>query len=70
METIRVDILNPKAKKLLQDLMELKLIRFTESEFPKNRFLDLLAEMRKDNAPSLEQIQEEVKAIRKQMNKG
>ncbi|MBI1288664.1 MAG: hypothetical protein GC178_13930 [Flavobacteriales bacterium] len=30
METIRIDILNPKAKKLLKDLMDLKLIRISE----------------------------------------
>lgn len=32
METIRVDILNPKAKKLLKNLMDLKLIRISKDD--------------------------------------
>jgi len=70
METLRVDILNPKAKRLLLDLMDLNLIRISDSDFPRKPFLDLLAQMRKDNAPTLDEIQQEVKAVRKQRGNG
>lgn len=70
METLRVDILNPKAKQLLFDLMELNLIRVSDLSSPRKKFLDLLEQMRSNDAPSAEEIQKEVKAVRKQMGKG
>ena len=67
METIRIEILNPKAKKLINDLADLKLINIKRSKV-KSEFRDLLVEMRKnsDSAPSLEEIQKEVDKVREE----
>jgi methyl-accepting chemotaxis protein len=66
METIRIDILNPKAKALLKDLANLDLIRIRK-ESSQNEFSDLLKNFRKnsDEAPSLEEITKEVEEVRK-----
>jgi len=68
MEILKIEVLNPKAKQLLIDLMELKLIRISKTDDLKNEFFELLNDIRQDNAPSLEDIQEEVKIVRKQMS--
>ena len=66
METLKIDILNPKAKSLLQNLADLKLIRIkkdkVKSEF--KEFLDKLR-MKSAEAPSLDEITKEVEAVRK-----
>ncbi|WP_194976386.1 hypothetical protein [Aquiflexum lacus] len=66
METIRIDILNPKAKALLKDLANLDLIRIRR-ETSENDFSELLKKFRSksDQAPSLEEITKEVEAVRK-----
>lgn len=66
METIRIDILNPKAKALLDDLAKLDLIRIRK-ESAVNDFSELLIKFRSksDQAPSLEEITKEVEAVRK-----
>jgi hypothetical protein len=66
METIRIDILNPKAKSLLKDLADLDLIRI-KKEKVKFEFKELLDKFRinSDNAPSLEDITAEVESVRK-----
>lgn len=66
METIRVDILNPKAKALLKDLANLNLIRIRK-ETSESDFSELLKKFRSkaDQAPSLEEITKEVEAVRK-----
>lgn len=66
METIRIDILNPKAKALLNDLENLDLIRI-RSEKSDTDFSDLLKKLRSkaDKAPSLEEIAAEVESVRK-----
>ena len=48
METIRIDILNPKAKALLKDLANLDLIRIRK-ESSQNEFSDLLKNFRKNS---------------------
>uniref|UniRef100_UPI00359387ED hypothetical protein n=1 Tax=Aquiflexum sp. TaxID=1872584 RepID=UPI00359387ED len=66
METITIDILNPKAKALLKNLASLELIRIRKDN--KNSDLaDLLKNFRKnaDNAPSMEEITAEVEAVHK-----
>ncbi|WP_417593331.1 hypothetical protein [Owenweeksia hongkongensis] len=70
MEILNVEILNPKAKKLLMNLMDMKLIKVSKSEFKRDKFFELLKDLRKEESPSLEDIQKEVKAVRKQMNEG
>ena len=65
MTTIQVDILNPKAGKLLEDLAELKLISIRNA--PEDQFLKLLKKFRakaKSNPPSLEEITKEVEIVR------
>ena len=66
METIRVDILNPKAKSLLKGLADLDLIRIKKDKV-KPEFKELLKNLRSDSdkAPSLDEITEEVEAVRK-----
>jgi hypothetical protein len=69
METVRIDILNPKAKTLLQDLADLKLIRIEKIK-NKSEFNDLLKMLRanSENAPSLDEITAEIEAVRKVRN--
>ncbi len=66
METIRVDILNPKAKRLLKNLAELNLIRIQKEEM-KSEFQELPDRLRinSDEAPSLDEIAEAVEKVRK-----
>ena len=66
METIRIDILNPKVKSLLKGLADLNLIRIKREKI-KSEFIDLLDRLRIDSedAPSLDEITSEVEAVRK-----
>ena len=66
MTTIQVDILNPKAGKLLEDLAELKLISIRNTS-DDGRFLNLVNKFRakaKNNPPSLKDITKEVEIVR------
>jgi DNA-binding transcriptional ArsR family regulator len=67
MDSIRIEILNPKARKILKNLAELKLIKISDLSDRKNEFKKLLDKLRakSDNAPSLEEIEKEVEAVRK-----
>ena len=62
METIQIEILNPKVKKLLKDLVSLNLISIKKE----TSFLDTSAAIRKTNAlsRSLDEIAFEVKKVR------
>ena len=67
METFNVEILNPKAKCILMNLAELKLITIkTRTDFKKD-FLNLLQKLRSKagSTPSLDEITKEVEYIRK-----
>jgi hypothetical protein len=66
METIKVDILNPKAKTILKNLADLNLIRIKRSK-GRSELSDLLAKLRINQAevPSLEEITTEVELVRK-----
>jgi hypothetical protein len=66
METIRIDILNPKAKSLLKDLADLKLIRI-QKEKTNSDFKELLNKLRINSKEtlSLDEITAEVEAVRK-----
>ena len=66
METIQVEILNPKVKKLLKDLVSLNLISIKKED----HFLDTVSSLRASNANSisLEEIASEVKKVRKKNN--
>ncbi len=61
--TFNIQILNPKAKKLLMDLAELRLISISENK--SNPFLDAIKKLRsKKTKISLDEITKEVEAVR------
>ncbi|AWW29108.1 hypothetical protein DN752_02550 [Echinicola strongylocentroti] len=65
METITVDILNPKAKSLLKNLADLNLIKINKVD-KKSDFSSLLKHLRNNNPPlSLDEITEEIEVVRK-----
>lgn len=65
MESLQIDILDPKAKKLLQDLADLDLIKIKSNKEPD--FSELLAKLRSKTKEeiSLEEITSEVESVRK-----
>ena len=65
MTTLQIDILNPKAGKLLENLAELKLISIRNTS--DDEFLTLVNKIRaktKNNPPSIEDITKEVEIVR------
>jgi len=66
METIQIDILNPKAKKLLKNLADLNLIKINK-EKSKTDFSSLLEQLRAKSTDeiSLDEITNEVEQVRK-----
>jgi hypothetical protein len=66
METIQIEILNPKVKKLLKDLVSLNLISIKKEA----TFLDTITSLREvnSNTPSLDEIALEVKKVRRKKN--
>lgn len=66
METISINIKNPKARKLIIDLADLDLIEINDR---KSTLKQLLEKTRKfsDSAPSLEEITTEVEIVRQEM---
>ena len=67
METIKIEILNPKAKNILKGLADLNLIKI-KREQKKSDFTQLLGKLRKqsDTAPDLNEIAKEVESVRKE----
>jgi hypothetical protein len=65
MESIRIEIINPKAKSLIKSLVDMDLIRI-KKEKSKSEFTELLNKLRKrsDKAPTLEEITKEVESVR------
>jgi hypothetical protein len=67
METFQISILNPKAKKLLQDLADLELISILKSEEDSfDNIVKRLREKAATNPPTLEEITKEVEIVRSQ----
>jgi hypothetical protein len=63
MASMNIEILNPKARKLLLDLAELKLISISEKN--SNPFFDTIKKLRSKKASiSLEEITKEVEIVR------
>jgi hypothetical protein len=62
METLQIQLMNPQAKVLLQDLAALKLITIR----PSSGITELLSRLRNhaDTAPSLDEITQEVETAR------
>ena len=66
MESLRIEIINPKAKQLLQNLADMDLIKI-KNEKTESQFADLLKKLRNqsENVPSLDEITKEVESVRK-----
>jgi hypothetical protein len=64
MNSMRIDILNPKAAKLLRDLADLNLIAIQDSS--KSGFASVLKKLRSKakSVPTLEEITKEVELVR------
>ena len=63
--TYQVDVLNPKAIKLLQDLADLDLISITQNS--EDDFLKVVNRLRKkaaSNPPSFDEITKEIELVR------
>lgn len=69
METIQIDILNPKAINILRDLAAVDLIRINKSKI-NTELSKLLLKLRKnsEDAPSLADITIEVENVRRTRN--
>lgn len=67
MASLQVEIIEPRAGRLLQELAGLNLITITKPINAKKEFRALLAKLRSqsDTAPSLEEIVKDVKTVRK-----
>lgn len=67
MQSVVIEILNPKAKKLLQNLADLKLISFTENGKSNKSLKSLLKKLRSKSStvPSLDEITKEVESVRR-----
>ncbi len=64
METLRIEIVNKKAKKILQDLADLNLINIQDKD-PMKSFQNLLNRLRSQKStPTLPEITREVELVR------
>ena len=68
METIRIEILNPKANQLIKDLADLNLIKIQ----PKSSLKEVLEKTRRnaEYVPSIEEITAEVEEVRQAKFRG
>jgi hypothetical protein len=65
--TVEVNILNPKATKLLQDLADLDLISINAPKKGEDEFLKIIKKLRAkatDNPPSFKEITKVVESVR------
>ena len=69
MESIQVEILNPKAKSILNNLADLKLMNITDSQSARKDFVEFVKKLRSQNKNkkklSLKEITAEVKDERR-----
>jgi hypothetical protein len=65
METLKIEILNPKAKNIIKNLADLNLISIKDKVSPR-LFSELLNKLRQknDSIPSSEEISQEVEKVR------
>ena len=64
METLRIEIVNKKAKKILEELADLNLINIQDKD-PMKSFQNLLNRLRSSkDTPSLREITKEVELVR------
>jgi hypothetical protein len=64
MKTYQIDILNPKAIKLLQDLADLDLISFKQTDVSLQNVIKKLRNKASANPPNLDEITKEVESVR------
>lgn len=64
MKTYQIDILNPKAIKLLQDLADLDLISFKPTDDSLQNVINKLRKKAKANPTNLDEITKEVESVR------
>ena len=66
MESLRIEIINPKAKSLIKSLADMDLIRIKKEKvrYEIKEIVDSLRE-HSDEAPSLDEITKEVESVRK-----
>lgn len=66
MESLRIEIINPKTKRLLKNLADMELIKI-KKETVKSDFSEILDNLRSqsENTPSLNEITKEVESVRK-----
>ena len=66
MESLRIGIINPKAKSLIKSLADMDLIRIKKEKvrYELKELVDSLRE-HSDEAPSLDEITKEVESVRK-----
>lgn len=66
MESLRIEIVNPKAKRLINSLADMDLIRIKKDKIQSD-FYELLSRLRRhsQDAPSLDEITKEVELVRK-----
>ena len=66
MEAITIEIVNPKAKQLIKDLADMKLINISKSTTKISDFKKILSKLRtnSDSIPSLDEITKEVETVR------
>jgi uncharacterized protein YwgA len=71
MTVLRIELVDPRVKILLEDLAKLNLIKIQEEEELQKRFSALLKKLRskEEEAPSLEEITKEVEIVRSQRKK-
>ncbi|MDZ7648252.1 MAG: hypothetical protein U5K54_14320 [Cytophagales bacterium] len=63
MESLRIDIINPKAKRIIKELAELNLITIRDKN-PLKSFENLLDKLRNKKNISVEEITKEVELVR------
>ena len=66
MDSLNIEIKNPKVLSILKNLADLNLIRINEKN-EENKFAEILTRFRSksEQAPSLEEISKEVESVRK-----
>ena len=68
MKTYQIDVLNPKAVKLLQDLADLNLISIRKTDENLSSVLTRLRKKASINTPSIDEITKEVELVREKRN--
>jgi hypothetical protein len=65
METLSINIINPKARKLIADLVDLNLIEINDPKLKRKNYLDELTNNLNEEI-SMEEIVAEVKIVRRE----